>query len=300
MKKLFFFFILCLVSACTNSADKISANEMQTDNPELTALHEADQNDRKSGNIDWSVVGKRDQEREKRVFELLDSNKVHTAKDYYNAAMIFQHGGDTIASSMAVKMMRQAVKLDTGINKWLLAAAIDRDLMRRGEPQIYGTQYTREGATTKWKLYTLDTTKVTDQERRAYNVRTLAEQQERVIQMNKIRLYELYTARKSIEDIIEICKTSTPEESEYAISQGGLNEFGYTLMAENKDEEALKIFQLNTELHPKGFNTWDSLGECLLKLDRKEEGISAYKKSLELNPKNDNAKKVLEELEQNS
>jgi hypothetical protein len=34
--------------------------------------------------------------------------------------------------------MKKAIELDPTINKWLLAAAIDRDLMSRSKSQIYG------------------------------------------------------------------------------------------------------------------------------------------------------------------
>ena len=36
-----------------------------------------------------------------------------------------------------------AIELDSTKNKWLLAASIDRELMSRNKPQIYGTQYTK-------------------------------------------------------------------------------------------------------------------------------------------------------------
>ena len=51
------------------------------------------------------------------------------------------------------------------------------------------------------------------------------------------------------------------------------------------------------KLYPEGFNTYDSYGECLVKVGKVEDGVAAYKKSLELNPNNDNAKKVIAELE---
>ena len=41
-------------------------------------------------------------------------------------------------------------------------------------------------------------------------------------------------------------------------------------MGKNKYEDALKIFTLNTELYNNAFNTWDSLGECLIALGKKE------------------------------
>ncbi|MBT8302978.1 MAG: tetratricopeptide repeat protein [Bacteroidia bacterium] len=64
-------------------------------------------------------------------------------------------------------------------------------------------------------------------------------------------------------------------------------------MDEEKNKEALKIFKLNTQLYPDQWNTFDSYGECLLKLGDIELGIEAYKKSLELNPNNTTAKEVL-------
>jgi predicted negative regulator of RcsB-dependent stress response len=44
---------------------------------------------------------------------------------------------------------------------------------------------------------------------------------------------------------------------------------------------------------------YDSLGEAYMKAGNKDEAIRNYKKSLELNPKNDNAKKMLEKINNN-
>jgi tetratricopeptide (TPR) repeat protein len=187
--------------------------------------------------------------------------------------------------------------LDSSRSKWLLAAAIDRDLMRRGKPQIYGTQYRRMGTDEPWELYELDTTKVTDKERKEYGVETLAEQREKLRMMNKKKLIELLQSGTSIDEIIKLAKSSDLETSEYDLSESGINSFGYQLMGEGNDEDALEVFKMNTELYPEDFNTYDSYGECLVKIGRIEEGITAYKKSLELNPNNENAKKVLEEIE---
>lgn len=308
MKK-FIVLLSILIASCNNFEKSKNKSEIKSeiqttqkdteivkDNAELQAMYEADQSNRRSGNIDWSIVSKKDSLRRVRVYELLDSNKVRTAQDYYNAAMIFQHGSDTIASGMAVKMMRKAIKLDPTINKWLLAAAIDRDLMRKGEPQIYGTQYTRKNGG-PWKRYKIDTTVITDQERIEFGVETLAEQREKVKRMNKKDLSELLDQGKSIDEIIKIVKKEDKEKSEYDLSERALNIFGYALMEQEKNRAALKIFKLNTELYPNAYNTFDSYGECLLKLGKKEKAIKAYKKSLELNINNDNASKVLFEIE---
>jgi tetratricopeptide (TPR) repeat protein len=297
MDKIKLILILFTIVSCKQNTDQKSDIEVFKSNEELKEIYKADQSDRQSPNIDWSEVSERDRQRQERVYELLDSNLVRTSEDYANAAMVFQHGGDTIASGMAVKLMKKAVELDSSRSKWLLAAAIDRDLMRRGKPQIYGTQYRRMGTDEPWELYELDTTKVTDKERKEYGVETLAEQREKLRMMNKKKLIELLQSGTSIDEIIKLAKSSDLETSEYDLSESGINSFGYQLMGEGNDEDALEVFKMNTELYPEDFNTYDSYGECLVKIGRIEEGITAYKKSLELNPNNENAKKVLEEIE---
>ncbi len=52
-----------------------------------------------------------------------------------------------------------------------------------------------------------------------------------------------------------------------------LNNLGYDLLFDDKVDEALDIFKLNTELFPNIGNCWDSYGEALLKKGRKEEAL---------------------------
>jgi tetratricopeptide (TPR) repeat protein len=101
---------------------------------------------------------------------------------------------------------------------------------------------------------------------------------------------------KTIDEIILFVKNKDVLTSQYDLRETWFNNFGYNLMNEGKKEDALKIFKLNTELYPSGFNTFDSYGECLIELGDKENAIIAFKKSLELNPENENAKKVLSEM----
>ena len=295
MKSLRALALACTILSCTNNSNSKTSQIELVDNEELKTLYNEDQSERLAGDIDWKVLNKRDSSREARVYELLNSGKVNTSEDYANAAMIFQHGLDTIASGMAVKMMRKAIELDSTRNKWLLAAAIDRDLMRRNKSQIFGTQYRRVG-NEPWVLYDLDSTQITDEERIEYGVETLAEQQQKLLTMNKKELNELLDGDKNIDEIIVMISYSNLEDSEYDISEMGLNMFGYELKALERIHDALKIFELNTQHYPDGYNTFDSYGEILLDLGRKEEAIAAYEKSLALNPGNDNAKKVLADL----
>jgi tetratricopeptide (TPR) repeat protein len=289
MKKITLTLLSLGILAIAYSQDKIK------DNQELIEIYKNDQADRQTDEIDWKIVSKRDSLRELRIYQLLDSNQVHTSKDFHNAAMIFQHGVDSTAYGMAVKLMRKSIELDSTANKWLLAAAIDRYLLSKDEPQIYGTQYKKFGKDEPWQLGKMDTTKISDAERIEYGVETLAQQKERVKQMNRKKLSELLTNGKNIEEIVLFIKADNKNKAEYDISESGINNFGYNLLGQGQKKEALKIFKLNTELYPNGFNTWDSYGECLLMLGNKEGGINAYKKSLELNPKNRNAETIIEQ-----
>jgi len=266
-----------------------------TDNTELQKMYKEDQSSRMASNINWIELSKNDSIREKRVYELLNSGQVKTGKDYYNGAMIFQHGKDTIASGMAVKMMKKALELDSTVNKWLYAAAVDRDLMRKGKPQIYGTQYVKMGQNAKFERYKIDATQVTDDQRKQYNVETLEQQKIKEREMNLLSITAFYTKTNSIDEALKFIKDETAKgsKSDYNVSETAINNFGYELMNATKIDDALKIFKLNTELYPNSFNTHDSYGECLLKLNRKAEGLKAYKKSMELNPKNENARKIL-------
>ena len=291
MNKIFFSLIVLVT---------ISNGFAQT-NPELQKMADADQSERMSGNINWVVLNKKDSIRLAKATQLFNDDELETAKDYYNAGIIFQHGRDTIASKMAVESFKKAIEKDSTLNRWWYAAAVDRDLMRREEPQIYGTQYISNSSTNgKFKRYKIDTTKITDKERIYYRVETLEEQRQKERSMNLKSLFSVYAENNSIEKTIALIENEIAKgkRSVYNVSESAINSFGYQLMGQNKLEESLKVLKLNTELYPKAANTWDSYGEILLKLGKEKEGIKAYKKSLKLDPKNENAKSIIASYKQ--
>jgi len=63
-----------------------------------------------------------------------------------------------------------------------------------------------------------------------------------------------------------------------------VNRIGYRLMRGGMGERALELFEFNTRVFPKAWNTWDSLSEAHLGLGNTEEAIRAYRRALELNP----------------
>jgi CubicO group peptidase (beta-lactamase class C family) len=82
-----------------------------------------------------------------------------------------------------------------------------------------------------------------------------------------------------------------------SISEESINSLGYrVLYGMKKPAQALRIFQLNVELHPNSWNAYDSLGEIYAKNGQKDLAIENYQKSLDLNPQNDGAVKMLAEL----
>jgi len=86
----------------------------------------------------------------------------------------------------------------------------------------------------------------------------------------------------------------------YDFSEAELNGLGYQLLQARKLTEAIEIFKLNVEAYPKGFNTYDSLGEAYMTNGNTELAIQNYKKSLELNPENTGASAMLKRLETKS
>jgi tetratricopeptide (TPR) repeat protein len=89
----------------------------------------------------------------------------------------------------------------------------------------------------------------------------------------------------------------TSYENNDFTSEWKINMVGYQLMSRDELDKAIKVFELNTQLYPEAFNTWDSLAEAYMKKGDNEKAIKYYKKSLALNPKNDNAKKMIEKIE---
>jgi CubicO group peptidase (beta-lactamase class C family) len=92
----------------------------------------------------------------------------------------------------------------------------------------------------------------------------------------------------------------TRQANVYDFSEPELNRLGYQLLQARKLKEAIEIFKLNVEAYPKGFNTYDSLGEAYMVNGDTELAILNYKKSLELNPQNTGATEMLKRLENKS
>jgi len=104
-----------------------------------------------------------------------------------------------------------------------------------------------------------------------------------------------------VEDGVEAAVTRykqlKKEEPEgWRFAENELNMLGYQLVARDRIDDAIVIFELNVEAFPEGFNAYDSLAESYMLAGRSEEAITNYERSLELNPDNTNAVAMLARL----
>jgi hypothetical protein len=160
------------------SRDQASRVEKgSTMNEELQALYEQDQADRQAfeqlDRKQLQQVLKRDRERRQRVEVLLRSEMIQAPEDFFQAAMIFQHGEKLEHFLKAHELASKGAELGHPNCRWLSAAAHDRWLMNQGKPQKYGTQYTARD-NEPYRLWDVDPT-TTDEERAIWNVPPLAE-----------------------------------------------------------------------------------------------------------------------------
>ena len=82
-------------------------------------------------------------------------------------------------------------------------------------------------------------------------------------------------------------------------TENELNQYGYQLLNQNSNDQAIAILSLATQRYPKSANAWDSLGEAYAIKGDKKNAIVNFKKSLSLNPNANtkaNSEKYLKQL----
>jgi tetratricopeptide (TPR) repeat protein len=97
---------------------------------------------------------------------------------------------------------------------------------------------------------------------------------------------------KALEGYMLIKKNNPDSRS---VREGNLNSLGYRALRKKEYKKAIKIFKLNTVLHPKSANAFDSLGEAYHRSKDSANAIISFKKTLELNPKSKRAKQYINE-----
>lgn len=147
-------------------------------NAKMTAIFEADQAERRTDQIDWSIVEPADQKRLHDTQELLEAGALQSGDDFYHAAFVFQHGsrpGDYLKAHLLATV---AIARGKPGAVWIAAASLDRYLQAIGQPQVLGTQYkVPKSGTATQEPY--DRALMPDALRRALHVPGLSEQEQR-------------------------------------------------------------------------------------------------------------------------
>ncbi|RUO25567.1 hypothetical protein CWE09_02200 [Aliidiomarina minuta] len=149
-------------------------NVFAQDNVELQRMFDEDQEARRNPDLDWDILDKEDAERREAVLALLAAGDIKTGLDYFNAAVIFQHGEAVEDIRIAHSLATVSATLGYSRANWLKAASWDRLMMYFEQPQWYGTQFSVDDAG-NWVLYDVEADIITDEQRAEWSVPSLEE-----------------------------------------------------------------------------------------------------------------------------
>lgn len=86
-------------------------------------------------------VESRDTLRRAQVKLLLGAGKIQSARDFHDAAYVYQHGQQPADYLLAHILAVEAVVKGDATSRWISAATLDRYLQAIGQKQVFGTQY---------------------------------------------------------------------------------------------------------------------------------------------------------------
>jgi TonB family protein len=150
----------------------ISACQVAKDHERLAQLAFDDQKDRQEKSSKTSV---NDYARTEEIYQILSKEELKTSNDFYNAALVLQHGGKSEDFKQANLLAKKAVALNPNNSnaKTLVATSQDRYLESNNKPQWYGTQLIELGD--KEYLHPIDTSIITEQDRKDLGVQSLSQ-----------------------------------------------------------------------------------------------------------------------------
>lgn len=93
----------------------------------------------------------------------------------------------------------------------------------------------------------------------------------------------------------EIMKT---DKDKYDLDEDGLNNLGYRLLSSHYSEQAIKLLNLNLELHPESYNVRDLLAEAYMMEGKKDLAVKNLEEALKLNPKDQRAAEILKKIKE--
>jgi len=180
---------MTLFSASPRAQTPELENTVKPGDSEIHRMRVADQDDRRGfmgkSKAEWDEVARRDAERRKRTMEIYHSGGLVTGGDYFDAALILQHGDKPDDYLLAHVLCVVAIDKGVGADaRWLSAATLDRYLQSIQHKQIFGTQYDGDDK----KGYTsepYDPALLIDAIRKALDVPVLEQQKKDLEKFNK-------------------------------------------------------------------------------------------------------------------
>ena len=112
--------------------------------------------------------------RARKVQEIVKESGLKTAKDHFEAAVILVETSDPASLLLAQELALKAAEMGQSLGFRVAAEAIDKQLVVRGQPQRYGTQYEWVAVLQAWRLYPVESG-TSDAERKAMGVPPLVE-----------------------------------------------------------------------------------------------------------------------------
>lgn len=126
--------------------------------------------------LDWQAISERDEQRQSAIRALLAKGQVETGREYHFAALVFQHSSSPEALVLAHVLAVTAIIQGDSSAKWLAAATLDRYLQNDKQPQVFGTEFLRQGDNMQWTMEPYNRAAVPDDVRRLWCVVSQREQ----------------------------------------------------------------------------------------------------------------------------
>ena len=151
----------------------------------------ADQGDREKfkgiigSATEMQKIKQRDKQRQARVRKLLVSGALKTGQDYRDAAFIFQHGDQPDDYLLAHTLAMASIAKGDQEGRWMAAATLDRYLQSLKKPQIFGTQYSKQGTKAAYTQEPFNRDLITDALREVLCVPRRDQQQKDLDKLNK-------------------------------------------------------------------------------------------------------------------
>jgi len=119
-----------------------------------------------------------------------------------------------------------------------------------------------------------------------------------------------YAPKKSLGDILYDALASGEEQAvneglhkwkydpanEYVDTEPIINSLGYKLLNEKRVPEAVLVFKINANEHPRSANVYDSLADAYVAANDRDSAMRNYEKALALDPKMESAAEALKKL----